>query len=139
MLSQVQKGEERPIAFASRQTSCAERSYAATEAEIVAFVWASKQFRCYLQGRKFGTRTVHTALKYLRDLDDQIIRLLQLSIKLSELDFVVEHRAGTKLANAETISPHVGTIVQGGTLDKEDVLPEYAKLAFSVKQIPGVY
>ena len=36
ILSQVQKGEERPIAYASRQTNRAEQSYAATEAEMLA-------------------------------------------------------------------------------------------------------
>jgi len=51
ILSQVQKGEERPIAYASRQTNRAEQSYAATEAEMLALVWATKQCRCYLHGR----------------------------------------------------------------------------------------
>jgi len=45
ILSQVKKCEEKPIAYAIRQTSRDEESYAATEAEILAMVWATKQFR----------------------------------------------------------------------------------------------
>jgi len=35
ILSQVQNGEEKPIAYASRQTNKAEQSYAATELEML--------------------------------------------------------------------------------------------------------
>jgi len=96
ILSQVQNGEERPIAYASRQTNKAEQSYAATELEMLGLIWATKQFRCYLHGRKFVARTDHTALTYLRNFAGQNSRLLRWSIKLSELDFMVEHRAGKK-------------------------------------------
>jgi len=112
ILSQVQKGEERPIANASRQTNRVEQSYAATEAEMLALVLATKQFRCYLHGLKFVARTDHAVLTYLRNFADQSNRLLRWSIKLSKLDFVVEHRAGTKMAHADALSRHVGTIVQ---------------------------
>jgi hypothetical protein len=37
---------------------------------------------------------------------------------------MVEHRAGTNTAHVDVLSRHVGTIIQGGTLDKEDVLRE---------------
>jgi len=52
---------------------------------------------------------------------------------------VVEHRAGTKIAHVDALSRHVGTIVQGGTLDKEDVFREQAKDVFCLKQNPGTY
>jgi len=52
---------------------------------------------------------------------------------------MVEHRAGTKIAHVDAFSHHVGTTVQGGTLDKEDVLREQAKDAFCLKQKPGTY
>jgi phosphopantetheinyl transferase (holo-ACP synthase) len=48
ILSQVQDGVERPVAFASRQMNKAERAYSASEAEMLALVWAAKYFRCYL-------------------------------------------------------------------------------------------
>jgi len=139
ILSQVQNGEERPIAYASRQTNKAEQSYAATELEMLSLVWATKQFRCYLHGRKLVARTDHAALIYLRNFADQNSRLLRWSNKLSELDFVVEHRAGKKMVRVDALSRHVGTIVQEGTPEKEDVLREQAKDVFCLKQSPGTY
>ena len=62
VLSQVQDGVERPIAFASRQKNTPEQAYTASESEMLALVWATKFFRCYLYGRKFLARTDHSAL-----------------------------------------------------------------------------
>ena len=112
-------------------------AYAATQAEMLALVWVTKQFCCYLHGRKFVARTDHAVLTYLRNFADQNRRLLRWSIKLSELDFVVEHRAGTKMAHVDALSHHVGTLVQGGTLEKNDILREEAKDAFCLRgQVP---
>jgi len=66
-LSQVQDGVENPIAYASRQLNKAEQSYAASEIEMLALVWVTKYFRCYLYGKKFPVRTDHSALTYLRN------------------------------------------------------------------------
>jgi len=46
ILSQVQNGIERPIAYASRQLNNADRAYTVSEQEMLALVWATKQFRC---------------------------------------------------------------------------------------------
>ena len=91
ILSQVQNGIECPIAFASRQMNNAERAYTVSEQEMLALVWATKQFRCYLFGKQFLVRTDHSALKYLQNFPDQNSRLMRWSLKLSELDFVIEH------------------------------------------------
>jgi len=96
VLSQVQDGVERTIAFASRQKNTAEQSYTASESEMLSLVWATKFFRCYLYGRKYLARTDHSALTYLRNFSDQNQRRMRWSMKLSELDFTVEHRAGKK-------------------------------------------
>jgi hypothetical protein len=62
VLSQVQNGVERPIAYASRQLNKAERSYSASELQMLGLVWGTKYFRCYLYGRKFLVRTDHAVL-----------------------------------------------------------------------------
>jgi hypothetical protein len=67
ILSQVQNGIERPIAFASRQMNKAEQSYSASESEILGLIWATKYFRSYLHGAKFVARTDHAALRYLKN------------------------------------------------------------------------
>jgi hypothetical protein len=51
ILSQVQNGVNRPIGYASRQKNKAEQSYSASESEMLALVWATKRFRCYLLGK----------------------------------------------------------------------------------------
>jgi len=57
----------------------------------------------------------------------------------TKLDFVVEHRAGKKMAHVDALSRHVGTVVQGGTLEKEDVLREQTEDTYCLKQSPGTY
>ena len=71
---------------------------------MLALVWAAKHFRCYLYGRKFEVRTDHAALTYLKNVADQNARLMRCSMKLSELQFTVEHRAGKKIPHADALS-----------------------------------
>ena len=70
VLFQMQNGVERPIAYASRQINKAEQSYSASKAEMLAIVWATKYFRCFLYGKQFLVRTDHAALSYLRNFAD---------------------------------------------------------------------
>jgi hypothetical protein len=94
ILSQIQDGIERPVAYASRQLSKPEQAYSASEAELLAVVWAAKHFRCYLYGKQFKVRTDHAALTYLKKFSDTNAKLMRWSLKLSELDFEIEHRVG---------------------------------------------
>jgi hypothetical protein len=52
ILSQIKDGEERPVAYCSRQLNSAETKYSITELELLALIFAVKQFRCYLYGRQ---------------------------------------------------------------------------------------
>jgi hypothetical protein len=70
ILSQIKNGVERPISYVSLQLNKAEQAYSASESEMLALVWATKQFRCYLFGKQFLVRTDHAALTYLRNLAD---------------------------------------------------------------------
>jgi len=83
ILSQVQDGKERPIAYASRQLNTAEQNYTFSEQEMLAVVWATRYFRCYLYGKRFLVRTDHAALTYLQKFADHNSRLLRWSLKLS--------------------------------------------------------
>ena len=75
VVSQLQEGVERPLAYASRQLTKNEASYSASETEMLALVWAAKYFRCYLYGREFVVRTERAALTYLKNFVDQNARL----------------------------------------------------------------
>src|SRR6266516_3741743 len=63
VLSQVQNGDEKVIAYASRMLNPAERNYCVTRRELLAVVHFTKQFRTYLLGKEFLIRTDHSALR----------------------------------------------------------------------------
>jgi len=62
VLSQVQSGVERVIAYSSCSMSKPELRYETTRKELLAIVNGLKQFRQYLTGRHFIIRTDHAAL-----------------------------------------------------------------------------
>jgi len=133
--SQVQNGLERPVVYASRQLNKPEQAYSASGAELLALVWAAKHFRCYL-GKRFTVRTDHAALTYLKTLDTNA-KLMRWSLRLSELDFVVEHRARTKIPHVDALSRHVGTISSENKLSPEEVRDEQRKDGFYKELKPG--
>jgi hypothetical protein len=94
------------VAYASRQLNKPEQAYSASEAELLAVVWAAKHFRCYLYGKRFKVRTDHAALIYLKKFSDTNAKLMRWALKLSELDFEVEQRAGTKIPHVDALRPH---------------------------------
>ena len=116
-----------------------EQAYSASEAELLALVWAAKHFRCYLYGKSFTVRTEHAALTYLKTFSDTNAKLMRWSMRLSELNFVVEHRAGTKIPYVDALSRHVGTISSENKLKPEEVLEEQRKDRFCKELKPGSY
>jgi len=48
VLSQLRDGEEKPIAYCSRQLNHAESRYSTTELELLAFLFATKQFMLFV-------------------------------------------------------------------------------------------
>jgi len=66
VLSQVQGGVERVIAYASRLLSKPERNYCVTRKELLAIVCYTEAFRQYLLGRQFVVRTDQSGLQWLR-------------------------------------------------------------------------
>jgi len=139
ILSQVQGGVEGPIAYASRQMNKMEQAYSASESEMLALLWAKKYFPCYLHGKKFLVRTDHSALSYLRKFSDNNSRLMRWSFELSELNFIVEHKPGSKISHEDFLSRHVGVVMHEDSLDKERILCEQQKDEFCTKQELGTY
>ena len=104
VLSQFQDGRERVIAYGSKALTKEERKYCVTRKELLAVVHFVKQYRHYLYGQKFLIRTDHGALKYLLNFKDpqgQMARWLQ---TLDTYNFEIEHRAGRKHNNADSMS-----------------------------------
>ncbi|CAI7899682.1 unnamed protein product [Closterium sp. NIES-53] len=63
MLSQLEEGQEKVVAFASRTCNPAEANYSSYEGEGLAAVWAVGHFRVYLQGRHFTLGQVQLQTK----------------------------------------------------------------------------
>ena len=65
VLSQLQDGEERVIAYANRSLNWAETKYCVTDKELLAIKYFVEYFRHYLLGRHFTVRSDHRPLKFL--------------------------------------------------------------------------
>lgn len=75
VLSQVQNGTEKVMAYFSKALRKAERNYCVTRRELLAVVDGIRHFHQYLYGRKFTVRTDHGALQWLmsfKDLEGQM-------------------------------------------------------------------
>ena len=128
VLSQIQDGEERVIAYFSKTFSPAERNYCVTRRELLAIVMATKHFRPYLYGRKFGMRTDHASLQWLyrrKEPSHQVARWLEL---LAEYHFMLSHRAGVKHGNADGLSRVCIDCKQCNSIEKRDGGPTWAEL-----------
>ena len=65
VLSQVQDGKERVVAYGSFVLSTAQRNYCVIRRELLVIVVFMKHFRHYLFGNKFKVRTDHNRLIWL--------------------------------------------------------------------------
>ena len=104
VLSQMQDGRERVIAYASRTLNKAERNYCVTDRELLAIRYFTEYFRQYLLGRHFTVRTDHQALKWLFSLKEPKSRIARWIEVLSSYDFEVEYRKGNHHGNADGMS-----------------------------------
>lgn len=104
VLSQVQGGEEKVIAYFSKSFSKPERRYCVTRKELYAIVASVKHFHHYLYGANFLVRTDHSALRWLltfKHPEGQVARWLEV---LGTYHYEVEYRPGTKHGNADALS-----------------------------------
>jgi len=103
-LSQMQEGVCRPIAYASKALTPAQRKYCTTRKELLALITFTRQFRHYLHGRRFLVRTDHNSLAWLmrfKNVEGQLARWLE---ELAQYDVQILHRKGRMHANADALS-----------------------------------
>lgn len=92
------------IAYASRSNNRTEKNYSSYAGECLAAVWGVSHFRVYLYGRKFVLLTDHEPLKWLMTNEKLTGMHARWAHILSEYDFEVKHRAGTKSGDADGLS-----------------------------------
>ncbi|KAL7841611.1 hypothetical protein SRHO_G00253020 [Serrasalmus rhombeus] len=104
VLSQVQGGQERVIAYYSRALSKQERNYCVTRRELLAVVSGLRHFRHYLYGTPFVLRTDHASLTWLMQFKEPEGQVARWITALQEFQFVIRHRAGRLHSNADALS-----------------------------------
>ena len=109
-------GSERPIAFASRTLSSAERNYPQVEKEALSLVYGIRKFHQYLYGRQFVMVTDHEPLLVLLGSKKEVpplaaVRLQRWALLLSAYSYQLEFRKTSKHGNADFLSrlPLAGT------------------------------
>ena len=104
VLSQVQDGKERVIAYGAKKLSASQRNYASNKGELAAVIYFLKLWRYYLRHRKFLLRTDHQSLKYMHSMEEPTGMVARWLETLSSHDFEIKHRPGTEHGNADSLS-----------------------------------
>nr|GEY63827.1 reverse transcriptase domain-containing protein [Tanacetum cinerariifolium] len=104
VLGQRHEKHFKPIHYASKTMNDAKSNYTTTEKEMLAVVYAFKNFRSYLIMNKSIVHTDHSALKYLFAKIDAKARLLQWVLLLQEFNFKVLDTKGVENLAANHLS-----------------------------------
>jgi len=108
--------EERPVAYASRTLTSAERKYAQVEREALAIIFGVRRFHQYLYGRKFTLVTDHRPLCKILGEKEGIpplaaARMQRWALVLSAYQYQIQHTPGKQNHIADCLSrlpiPHV--------------------------------
>ena len=105
-LIQEYKGEDQPIAFASKSLTDAETRYTNIERELLAIVFACQRFSTYLLGRSFITESDHKLLEMIamKNLTNMLPRLQRMLLELQRYDVTIKYRPGPQMQLADALS-----------------------------------
>lgn len=105
VLSQIQNGKEKVIAYGSKKLSQSQRQYCITRKELFAVYHFVTYFKHYLLGRNFIVRTDHRALCWMINWrspnTSQYCRWKQ---ELEIFDMDIQYRKGEQHQNADALS-----------------------------------
>ena len=107
VLSQIQDGEEKVIAYGSKALSTSQQNYCTTMRELLAVVLFVKQYHHYLWGRHFLVRTDHASLTWLMNFKEPTGMLARWLSMLGNYDFEIQYRKGVSHGNADGLSRQV--------------------------------
>ncbi|KAL0147462.1 hypothetical protein M9458_057225, partial [Cirrhinus mrigala] len=102
-------GTERPIAFASRSLSTAEKNYAQIDREVLSLVWGVKRFNQYLYGNEFTLVTDHQPLVSIFSPQKRVpltaaARMQRWALFLGGHRYQIEFKRTNRHANADGLS-----------------------------------
>ena len=95
VLTQVQGGYERVVAYASRSLTDVERRYSQTEKEALGLVWGCERFHMYLYGVEFTLLTDHKPLEVIYSTSSRTsARIERWVLRLQPYKFTVQYVPG---------------------------------------------
>ena len=106
---QMEDGSERPISYASRTLTAAERNYSLLEKESLSIIFGVKKFHQYLFGRPVTIVTDHKPLIGLLREDKQIpsmaaSRTQRWALTLAAYEYHIVYKEGRNHGNADGLS-----------------------------------
>jgi len=93
-----------PVCFMSRKTTEAQQKYHSYELEVLAIIEAVKKLRVYLLGLHFKIITDCAAFTRTLEKKDLATRVARWALLLSEYNYSIEHRAGSKMPHVDSLS-----------------------------------
>jgi len=98
--------DSRPVAYASRSLSTAERNYAQIEKEMLAIVFGLTKFHQYAYGKQVHVESDNKPLESLfkKPLSQSPQRIQRMMLKVQQYDLKVKYCPGESLYIADTLS-----------------------------------
>lgn len=112
VLTQIQDGDRKCLAFFSKKLSATQRRYSATERECLAVLLSIENFKHFVEGTRFIVQTDAMSLTFLRtmSIESKSPRIARWALKLSKYDVTFEYRKGTENVSADFLSRGVHQI-----------------------------
>ena len=98
--------DDKPIAFASKSLTTAEKNYAQIEKELYATVFGCERFYQYVYGRAVTLFTDHKPLEAImrKSLAETPPRLQRINLRLQKYEIRVIYKPGKKIPVADALS-----------------------------------
>src|SRR6266498_1782994 len=93
----------RPVAYASRSLTPAEKNYYMTDLKCLAIIWSIKYFHKYLINKPFKIFSDHSTLKSLQKISELTGKRARWIMELQQYNYMIEHRSGKKNQNADAL------------------------------------
>ena len=99
-----ERGNEKPICYASRTLTKTEQRYSASEREMLGVYHWIRYWRPYLWGTHFKVYTDHSPLTGIKTKKDITRRLTRMILNLQEYDFELHYTPGRLNVVADALS-----------------------------------
>lgn len=104
VLMQGEGEDERPVEYASRLLTSAERNYSTLEREALAIVHCLNRFRGYIECSEIHVRTDHQPLRWLMSLKSPTGRLARWALQLQAYNLKISYTPGKTNKVADMLS-----------------------------------